>query len=107
MMVDGFPAFETDHEAVDFAAVAEAMGIESARVERPTDVRTVMERALAAPGPYLLDVVTDPNALSIPPHITPQQVKGFALSAGKTVLTGGVGKMLDLARSNLRHIPRP
>ena len=107
MMVDGFPAFETDHEPVDYAAIAEAMGIESARVERPSDVRTVMERALAASGPYLLDVVTDPNALSIPPHITPQQVKGFALSAGKTVLTGGVGKMLDLARSNLRNVPRP
>ncbi|XRQ10147.1 pyruvate dehydrogenase [Actinomadura welshii] len=107
MMVDGFPAYETDHEAVDYAAVAEAMGIESARVERPGDVRKAMETALAAPGPYLLDVVTDPNALSIPPHITPQQVKGFALSAGKTVLSGGVGKMLDLARSNLRNIPRP
>ncbi|MFG2087464.1 MULTISPECIES: pyruvate dehydrogenase [unclassified Spirillospora] len=107
MMVDGFPAYETDHEAVDYAAIAEAMGIDSARVERPSDVRTVMERALAAPGPYLLDVVTDPNALSLPPRITAQQVKGFALSAGKTVLTGGVGKMLDLARSNLRNIPRP
>ncbi|TYB49014.1 pyruvate dehydrogenase [Actinomadura chibensis] len=107
MLVDGFPSYETDHEAVDFAAVAQAMGIESSRVENPSDVRTVMERALAAPGPYLLDVVTDPNALSIPPHITPQQVRGFALAAGKTVLTGGVGKMLDLARSNLRNIPRP
>ncbi|MEU8803369.1 pyruvate dehydrogenase [Spirillospora sp. NPDC048819] len=107
MMVDGFPAYETDHEAVDYAAIAEAVGIESARVERPSDVRTVMERALAAPGPYLLDVATDPNALSLPPRITAQQVKGFALSAGKTVLTGGVGKMLDLARSNLRNIPRP
>ncbi|MFA1551583.1 pyruvate dehydrogenase [Actinomadura chokoriensis] len=107
MMVDGFPAFETDHEPVDYAAIAAAIGIESARVERPSDVRTVMERALAAPGPYLLDVVTDPNALSIPPYVTPQQVKGFALSAGKTVLTGGVGKMIDLARSNLRNIPRP
>ncbi|MFA1542446.1 thiamine pyrophosphate-dependent enzyme [Actinomadura monticuli] len=107
MMVDGFPAFETDHEAVDYAAIAAAIGIESARVERPSDVRTVMERALAAPGPYLLDVVTDPNALSIPPHITPQQVKSFALSAGRTVLTGGVGRMLDLARSNLRNLPRP
>ncbi|WP_433466077.1 pyruvate dehydrogenase [Spirillospora sp. CA-128828] len=107
MLVDGLPSYETDHEAVDYAAIAHAVGIESARVERPSDVRTVMERALAAPGPYLLDVVTDPNALSIPPHITPQQVKGFALAAGKTVLTGGVGKMLDLARSNLRNIPRP
>ncbi|MES9537868.1 MULTISPECIES: pyruvate dehydrogenase [unclassified Actinomadura] len=107
MMVDGLPSYETDHEPVDYAAIAEAAGIESARVERPSDVRTVMEHALAAPGPYLVDVVTDPNALSIPPHITPQQVKGFALSAGKTVLTGGVGRMLDLARSNLRNIPRP
>ncbi|GGV17266.1 pyruvate dehydrogenase [Actinomadura cremea] len=107
MMVDGLPAYETDHEPVDFAAIAEAAGIESSRVERPGDVRPALERALAAPGPYLLDVVTDPNALSIPPRITPQQIKGFALSAGKTVLTGGVGRMLDLARSNLRNIPRP
>ncbi|WP_067451782.1 pyruvate dehydrogenase [Actinomadura macra] len=106
MMVDGLPSYETDHEAVDFAAIAEAAGIDSARVERPADVRSALSRALAAPGPYLLDVVTDPNALSIPPHITSQQVKGFALAAGKTVLTGGVGKMLDLARSNLRNIPR-
>ncbi|TDB97455.1 pyruvate dehydrogenase [Actinomadura sp. 7K534] len=107
MMVDGFPAYETDHEAVDYAAVARAMGIESSRVERPAEVADGLKRALAAPGPYLLDVATDPNALSIPPRITSEQVKGFALSAGKTVLTGGVGKMLDLARSNLRNIPRP
>lgn len=106
MMVDGLPSYETDHEAVDYAAIARAAGIEAARVERPADVRPAMAAALAAPGPYMLDVVTDPNALSIPPHITPQQVKGFALAAGKTVLTGGVGKMLDLARSNLRNIPR-
>lgn len=76
-------------------------------MERPAEVADGLKRALAAPGPYLLDVATDPNALSIPPRITSEQVKGFALSAGKTVLTGGVGKMLDLARSNLRNIPRP
>ena len=34
-------------------------------------------------------------------------MKGFALAAGKTVLSGGVGRMVDLARSNLRNIPRP
>ncbi|RSN68960.1 MULTISPECIES: pyruvate dehydrogenase [Actinomadura] len=107
MMVDGLPSYETDHEPVDFAAIAAAAGIDASRVERPADVRPALERALAAPGPFLLDVVTDPNALSIPPRITPQQIKGFALSAGKTVLTGGVGRMVDLARSNLRNIPRP
>ncbi|WP_242902683.1 pyruvate dehydrogenase [Actinomadura terrae] len=107
MLVDGLPSFETDHEAVDYAAIAEAAGIESARVERPSDVRGALGAALASSGPYLVDVVTDPNALSIPPRVTSQQIRGFALAAGKTVLTGGVGKMVDLARSNLRNIPRP
>lgn len=107
MLVDGLPSFETDHEAVDFAAIARGAGIAAVRVEKPADVRAALATALAAPGPYLVDLVTDPNALSLPPRITPQQVKGFALAAGKTVLTGGVGKMVDLARSNLRNIPRP
>jgi pyruvate dehydrogenase (quinone) len=31
-------------------------------------------------------------------------VKGFALSAGKTVLDGGVGRIVELARANLRNI---
>ena len=35
------------------------------------------------------------------------QVKGFALAAGKTVPDGGVGKMLEMARANVRNIPRP
>ncbi|MEV4257579.1 ubiquinone-dependent pyruvate dehydrogenase, partial [Spirillospora sp. NPDC049652] len=70
-------------------------------------VRPALTEAFAADGPYLVHLLTDPNALSIPPRITGAQVKGFALAAGRTVLNGGVGKMLDLARSNLRNIPRP
>jgi hypothetical protein len=34
-------------------------------------------------------------------------VRGFTLGIGRTVLAGGVGKMVGLARSNLRNIPRP
>jgi pyruvate dehydrogenase (quinone) len=34
-------------------------------------------------------------------------VHGFALAAGKTVLAGSVGAMVEMARSNLRNIPRP
>jgi pyruvate dehydrogenase (quinone) len=51
-------------------------------------------------------VRTDPNALSLPPHITTEQVRGVALAATRTVLDGGVGPMLELARSHLRNIPR-
>jgi pyruvate dehydrogenase (quinone) len=55
----------------------------------------------------VVDLVTDPNALSIPPHLTASQVKGFALATGKIVLDGGVGRMVELARANVRNIPRP
>jgi pyruvate dehydrogenase (quinone) len=84
-----------------------ACGLRALKVDKPTDVHPAFVEALRAPGPVLVDVVTDPDALSIPPHITPAQVKGFALAATRTVLDGGVGKMIDLARSNLRNIPRP
>ncbi|MGX1807132.1 pyruvate dehydrogenase [Nocardia sp. NPDC055321] len=107
MLVDGLPDYGTDHEPVDYAAIAAAVGLKSIRVTDPTKVRAALEQACAEPGPVLVDVVTDPNALSLPPKIDAAQVKGFALAAGKIVLGGGVGRMVELARSNLRNIPRP
>jgi pyruvate dehydrogenase (quinone) len=107
MLVDGLPDYETDNGSFDYAAIAQAVGINAIRVEQPTDVRIALGDALANPGPALIELVTDPDALSIPPHITAAQIKGFALGAGKVVLDGGVGKMVELARANLRNIPRP
>lgn len=105
MLVDGLPSFGTDHDSIDFSRIASAMGIRSIRVEQPSEVSAAFSGALREPGPALVDVVTDPNALSIPPKITGPQVKGFALAVSRTVLSGGVGKMLRLARSNIRNIP--
>ena len=48
--------------AVDHAAIARACGLESARIERPADLRLALERALASPTATLLDVITDPDA---------------------------------------------
>ncbi|HTP21469.1 MAG TPA: thiamine pyrophosphate-dependent enzyme, partial [Solirubrobacteraceae bacterium] len=107
MLVDGLPDSETDNGGFDYAAIARAVGIHAIRVEQPTDVPAALSEALARRGPALVDLVTDPDALSIPPHITAEQVRGFALGAGKVVLDGGVGKMVELARANLRNIPRP
>jgi pyruvate dehydrogenase (quinone) len=107
MMVAGYPSFETDHGVADLSGIARAVGIPSVAVESPGDLARALRVALDHAGPYLVDVRTDPNALSIPPHITATQVRGFALAATRTVLDGGVGKMVELARSNLRSIPRP
>jgi pyruvate dehydrogenase (quinone) len=77
------------------------------RVEKPRQLRGALRDALRHKGPALVDVVTDPHALSIPPRITGEQIGGFALSMGKMVLDGGVGTMVQLARSHLRNVPRP
>jgi pyruvate dehydrogenase (quinone) len=107
MLVSGLPDFETDHPPVDFTSIARAIGIHAVRVEQPDGVRAALAEAFGHEGPALVEFVTDSNALSMPPSITAEQIKGFALAASKIVLDGGVGKMVELARSNLRNIPRP
>lgn len=107
MLVAGLPSYGTTNKNPDFAAVARACGAHGVRVEKPKQLAGALKDAFRHKGPALVDVVTDPNALSIPPKISAEMVTGFALSASKIVLDGGVGRMLQLARSNLRHIPRP
>ncbi|QKV91984.1 pyruvate dehydrogenase [Streptomyces sp. NA02950] len=107
MLVSGLPAYGTTNRNPDFAALAEAAGVYGVRVEKPKHLRAVLRDALRRKGPALVDIVTDPNALSIPPRIKAEMVTGFALSASKMVLDGGVGRMVQMARSNLRNLPRP
>ncbi|KOV87209.1 thiamine pyrophosphate-dependent enzyme [Nocardia sp. NRRL S-836] len=105
MMVAGDPPFETDHDEVDYAAIAAAAGFHTRRVTDPAELRAAVAELLAHDGPALLDVVTTPDALEVPSHVTLEEARGFALSLGKTVLSGGIGKVYELARQNLRNIP--
>ncbi|MET9929815.1 MULTISPECIES: pyruvate dehydrogenase [unclassified Streptomyces] len=107
MMVAGLPSYGTTNKNPDFAAIARAAGAHGVRVEKPKQLAGALKEAFRHKGPALVDVVTDPNALSIPPRIKADMVTGFALSASKMVLDGGVGRMLQMARSNLRNVPRP
>ncbi|MER7045305.1 pyruvate dehydrogenase [Streptomyces jumonjinensis] len=107
MLVSGIPSYGTTNVNPDFAAVAQAAGAFGVRVEKPKHLAGALKEAFRQKGPALVDVVTDPNALSIPPRISAEMVTGFALSASKIVLDGGVGRMVQMARSNLRNVPRP
>ncbi|HZX38412.1 MAG TPA: pyruvate dehydrogenase [Streptomyces sp.] len=106
MLVAGLPSYGTTNRNPDFAAIAQAAGAYGVRVEKPKQLAGALKDAFRHKGPALVDVVTDPNALSIPPKISAEMVSGFALSAGKIVLDGGVGRMVQMARSNLRNVPR-
>ncbi|MFE1953436.1 pyruvate dehydrogenase [Streptomyces sp. NPDC059524] len=107
MLVAGLPSYGTTNKNPDFAAVARAAGAYGVRVEKPKQLAGALKDAFKHKGPALVDIVTDPNALSIPPKISAEMVTGFALSASKIVLDGGVGRMVQMARSNLRNVPRP
>ena len=43
----------------DMAAIAESMGVPSQRVTRPEEIKPALEKALATPGPALLDMIID------------------------------------------------
>jgi pyruvate dehydrogenase (quinone) len=105
MEVAGFPHYACDLKNPNFAALAEAVGFTGVHVEDPAQVRPALERLLACKGPALLDVVTDPNVLAMPPKATIAQAKGFALAMTKMVFTGDLDDVTDTVRSNWRMLP--
>jgi pyruvate dehydrogenase (quinone) len=85
----------------DFAKMAEAVGILGIRVEDPADLEQAISRALAHRGPALLDVLTNPQELSMPPTIGLEQAYGFSLFMLKAVLDGRGSELVELAKTNI------
>ncbi len=76
----GLPEFGTKLGNVDLAAIAIAAGLHAVRVERPDDLDGAIGSAFAHPGPVLVDVVTNPEEISLPPKTKPAQAWGFAIA---------------------------
>src|SRR6202521_985445 len=104
METAGFPDYQTDLKNPNFAKLAEAVGMMGVRIENPADVSSGIKKALQHSGPALIDVVTDPNAVSLPSHITAEQVVGFGLTMGKLVLAGHIDEVVDTIETNIRHV---
>jgi pyruvate dehydrogenase (quinone) len=100
----GYPQYGVELKNPNFAALAEAVGLTGLRVEDPAQVRPALEKALATKGPVLVDVVTDPNVLAMPPKATVQQAKGFALAMTKMAFTGELADVTDTVMANWRYL---
>jgi pyruvate dehydrogenase (quinone) len=104
MMVAGLPDNETNMVNPDFAMVAEAMGFKGITVVQPDKVEEAIKTALEHDGPILVNIMTNPSSLAMPPKVEWDQAKGYALSIGKLMLGGKMEEVLDTVRSNYKHI---
>ncbi|WP_237235936.1 pyruvate dehydrogenase [Rothia nasimurium] len=102
-LVQGFEDYGVDVPDTNYAAIATAMGFEAERVTDPQKLEKALSHALAHRGPSLVEVITDPNALSMPPEVEASQIIGFATSLSKIALNRGAGEAVAMARSNLRN----
>ena len=82
----GLAAYGTRLVNPDLARVAESVGMRGIRVEDPHAVDDAVAEALAHPGPVLLDVLTNPDEVAVPPKPTLEQGWGFAIAKTKEFL---------------------
>jgi pyruvate dehydrogenase (quinone) len=99
--VSGFLPAAVDLKNPDFAKMANSIGILGVRVEDPTDLKEGVSKVLSHDGPALLDVVTNPLELSMPPKIQLDQAYGFGLWMMKAVLSGRGSEVIEVAKTNL------
>ena len=101
MKAGGFLDTAVDLVNPNFAAMAQAMGVEGFRVENPQDLEASIAKAFAYPGPALVDVVSARQELVMPPKIAARDAHNFGVFALKAVLDGRAGELIDLAKVNL------
>ena len=99
MKAGGFLPVGTHLDNPSFAKVAEAVGIYGVRVEDPAQLADAVKQAFAHDGPALIDVVTNPLELIMPPKIKLEQAKGFSVWMMKAVLNGQANEIVELART--------
>lgn len=104
MEVGGLADCQTDMLNPDFALVAEAMGMKGLNVDNPEDVLTTLFDAFEMDGPVLVNIMTDPNALAMPPKVELGQMVGFAQSMYKLLINGRSQEVIDTINSNFKHI---
>jgi thiamine pyrophosphate-dependent acetolactate synthase large subunit-like protein len=78
MLFLGNPEFGCELAPVDFAKVAEGLGVRGVRVDDPEQVAAALDQAFATDGPVLIDAVVDPAEIMLPPKRREQYMEHLA-----------------------------
>jgi pyruvate dehydrogenase (quinone) len=84
-VMEGDPKFEASQRIpnVPYHRFAELIGLKGIFVDRPENLGSGWDEALASDRPVLLEVKTDPEVPTMPPHLTFEQVKNLTASVVK------------------------
>jgi pyruvate dehydrogenase (quinone) len=78
MVFLGNPEYGVALNPIDFAAFARACGGQGFTIEDPSECGRILDEALAAPGPAVIEAVVDPFEPPLPPKVTHDQAIKFA-----------------------------
>jgi pyruvate dehydrogenase (quinone)/pyruvate oxidase len=79
----GNPEYECDLTPIRFADFARACGGTGFTIEDPAQCGDTLDRALANPGPTIVEAVVDPNEPPMPAKVTAKQARHFAESLAR------------------------
>jgi pyruvate dehydrogenase (quinone) len=76
----GNPRYVPSQALPDFpyARYAELLGLRGLRVDRPEDIGPAWDTALNSDFPTLIEMVTDPDVVPLPPHVSAKQALAYA-----------------------------
>jgi pyruvate dehydrogenase (quinone)/pyruvate oxidase len=83
MVFLGNPEYGCDLQPIDFAAFARACGATGYTIDDPAACGPTLEKALATPGPVIVETIVDPFEPPMPPKVTLDQATKFAQSLAK------------------------
>ena len=72
-IMSGDPKFKPSQDVPDFpfASYADSLGLQGIRVDKPEQIASAWDEALAARRPVVIEAVTDPEVPTLPPHTSP------------------------------------
>jgi pyruvate dehydrogenase (quinone)/pyruvate oxidase len=78
MVFEGNPEYQCELFPIDFVALAKAVGASGVRIEDPKTAGAQFEKALAMPGPVIIEAVVDQYTAMLPAKIKPEQAIKFS-----------------------------
>ncbi len=97
----GDAKFEGSQDVPDFAydEYARLLGLEGIRLNKAEDVERVLDEAMIANKPVVINAYSDPNVPPTPPHITFEQMKNMAKAVFK-----GDSDSWDMLKQSIKDV---